>query len=169
MEADMEKTRDPSAGFLVLELTDRVTPGSGRLEADALRSVLAVAYAQGQSRVALDLSPVTAMDAEALGELAGAFTRLRRAGGDLVLLDPPPRVRRLLEVTRLNTVLPVCSRETQAEVVEVPLPATAPSSVSFLSRVCQGRDRGFAESVTEALSAATESIRLGARVSPVVR
>lgn len=165
----MEKTRDPSAGFVVLELTDRVKPGSGRLEAEALRNALAVACAHGQSRVALDLSPVVLMDAEALGELAGAFTRLRRAGGELVLLDPQARVRRLLEVTRLNSVLPVWSREEQAEAVRVQQPASASASAWFLSRVCQGRDLGFADSVTEVLSAATESIRFGARVSPVVR
>lgn len=165
----MEKTRDPSAGFVVLELTGRVTPGSGRLEADTLRSVLTGACAHGQSRVALDLSPVTAMDAEALGELAGAFTRLRRAGGELVLIDPQARVRRLLEVTRLDTVLPVWSRERQAEPKKAAQPISPSASVWFLPRVCQGRELGFAESVTEALSAATESIRFGARVSPVVR
>ena len=66
-------------------------------------------------------------------------------------------------------MLPVSSREEQAEAVKVEQPAPAPSSAWFLSRVCQGRDRGFAESVTGVLSAATESIRFGARVSPVVR
>jgi hypothetical protein len=109
------------------------------------------------------------MDAEALGELAAAFTRLRRAGGELLLLDPQARVRRLLEVTRLNTVLPVWSREAQAAAAKVAQPVSASASAWFLSRVCQGRDLRFAESVTDALSAATEGIRFGARVSPVVR
>jgi len=102
-----------------------------------------------------------------LGELAAAFSRLRRAGGGFVLVDPQKRVKRLLAVTRLDTVLPIWSRESEPE---VDLAAEkSPTAGWFLARVRQGCDLRIAESVSDVFSAATESFRFGARVSPVVR
>ena len=160
----MERTRDPVAGFALVDLSSRVDAPGGRLNAEPLRDAIATASAQGHSRLALDLAPVRIMDAEALGELAAAFTRLRRTGGDLVLVDPQDRVKRLLAVTRLDTVLPIWSA--QDDVVDDALQSVdTPSAAGwFLSRVCQGRDLLIGEGVTRALSAAAVSLPFGARV-----
>ena len=167
----MERTRDPVAGFVLVELADRVDARSGRLEAGPLRDAITAATAStpGRSPVALDLSAVHVMDAEVLGELAAAFSRLRRAGSDLVLVDPQKRVKRLLAVTRLDTVLPIWSRESEPEAVADLETEKSPAAGWFLTRVRQGCDLRIAESVSDAFSAATERFQFGARVSPVVR
>ena len=166
----MERTRDPVAGFVLVELVDRVESGSGRLEAAPLRNAITAASAHGRSRLALDLSTVKVMDAEALGELAAASCRLRRAGGGLVLVNPQHRIRRMLAVTRLDTVLPIWSRKTGSTAVDDQQNVKTASSPGWLmSRVCQGRDLLIGEGVSSVLSAAAASLPFGARVSPVVR
>jgi anti-sigma B factor antagonist len=106
-EVEMERTRDPAAGAALVRLAGYVNERSGRLEASALRSAIAAAVADGHVHVVLDLRPVGVMDAEALGELAANYKRLQSSGGSLALFEPQERVRRLLSVTRLDTVLPV--------------------------------------------------------------
>ena len=165
----MERNRDPVAGFVLVTLAGTIQPASGRLEAAALREAIAEASAHGHPHVALDMSPVRIIDAETLGELLAAFTRQRRAGGDLVLLDPQERVRRLLAVTRLDTVLPLWSREVEADVVADRAEERPSAPGWFLARVRQGRDLRIAESVTDVLSAAAGGFRFGGRVAPVVR
>lgn len=164
----MERTRDPVAGFTVVDLSNRVDASGGRLDAEPLRDAIALASAQGHPRLALDLTPVRIMDAEALGELVGAFSRLRRTGGDLVLVDPQDRVKRLLAVTRLDTVLPIWSRTSEPDAV-ADAAQQKPSTGWFRSRVSQGCDLLMGEGVTGVLSAATESLQFAARASRVVR
>jgi anti-sigma B factor antagonist len=63
--------------------------------------------AEGKTLVVLDLADVEQMDAMGLGEIVGAYQRARARGADLTLLSPPPRVGRLLSVTKLRTVIDV--------------------------------------------------------------
>jgi len=80
----------------------------GRLDArgaGAARDTLHAALAAGSGRLVLDLSGVELLDATGLGVLAGAHRRAGLAGRELVLRGTPPRVARLLLVTRLDRVL----------------------------------------------------------------
>lgn len=62
--------------------------------------------------VVIDLAGLQFLDATGLGVLVGAHRRAARAGGHVVLRNPPERVRRLLFVTRLDRVLPLENRTT---------------------------------------------------------
>lgn len=55
--------------------------------------------------VIADLGGVTFLDSTALGVLTGLAKRLRTHGGELVVVTPDPRLRRLLEITGLSGVL----------------------------------------------------------------
>jgi anti-anti-sigma factor len=57
---------------------------------------------------------LAAIDARGLGELVFLGTTLQHHGGWLKLIAPTPRVRRLLSVTRLNKVIPICNCEQEA-------------------------------------------------------
>lgn len=57
--------------------------------------------------VVVDLGGVGFLDATGLGVLVGAHRRAIRAGVALELRDPPPQIRRMLAVTRLDRVLRV--------------------------------------------------------------
>lgn len=100
-----------------------------RLEAAGLRLMVAALIEQGRLNVAINLSNVKLVDAEVLGALIHAFTRLRGLGGSLALIAPPERVRRLLSVTRLDTIVPLFASECEA-VARFSADTSAPSGRS---------------------------------------
>jgi anti-anti-sigma factor len=69
-----------------------------------LRNALGAA-AGGRTHVMLDVANVTFMDAAALGVIAATAGRIRRAGGKLTILRPPPNVELVLRLTDLDKVL----------------------------------------------------------------
>ena len=94
-------------GVAIVSLSGRLTISPGESEIAPLRNAIGELLAAGQVHVALELSRVTHMDARGLAELVEALTAVRRAGGELTLMAPSPRVKQLLGVTRLDTVFPV--------------------------------------------------------------
>src|SRR5690349_14645512 len=92
---------------------ESVEPGqvinlAGRLDVHAAadaRIALADAVEAGSGDLVIDLAALDAVDATGLGVLVGAHRQAGRAGRTLVLRDVPPRVGRLLFLTRLDRVL----------------------------------------------------------------
>ncbi|MEU0518775.1 STAS domain-containing protein [Streptosporangium sp. NPDC006007] len=69
----------------------------------------------GRGDLIVDLSGLEMIDATGLGVLVGTHRRALNAGRRLILRAVPPRVMRVLAVTRLNRVL----------IVELPMAAVA--------------------------------------------
>jgi anti-anti-sigma factor len=94
-------------------LATTVQPGAvvaldGRLDvsgAAAAREALHAAVDAGQGRLVVDLTGVELLDATGLGVLVGTHRRARLAGRHLVLLDPAPRVARILALTRVDRII----------------------------------------------------------------
>jgi anti-anti-sigma factor len=90
--------------------------------------------AAGSVRMAFNLSGLTSLDARGLGEFVHIHNKLRRAGGHLVLIAANRFVRRMLSVTRLDQVIPLCEAEADlpppppAGIRYVPSPARAEPS-----------------------------------------
>jgi len=76
----------------------------------AVRRLLMAAVSGGKVHLAVDMSGVTFIDAGGIGVLVAAANRARQAGGGLSLLAPSPQVRRLLDVFRLDAILPMAER-----------------------------------------------------------
>tara|TARA_B100000029_G_scaffold53146_1_gene48240 strand:- start:49 stop:453 length:405 start_codon:yes stop_codon:yes gene_type:complete len=72
-----------------------------------LRTLVQEFVAAGQIEVTLDLSRVPSADSTAVGAIASCHITLQKQGGRLILLNPTPRVTRLLEVSRLVSVVEV--------------------------------------------------------------
>lgn len=70
--------------------------------------------ADGYYHLVVNLSGTEYLDSTALGLLVGTLKRVREQGGDLRLVAPSPRVRRLLEITRLNNVFSIDATEQEA-------------------------------------------------------
>jgi anti-anti-sigma factor len=90
----------------------------GRLDvrgAAAAREALHGAVSDGSGELVVDLSGVELLDATGLGVLVGTHRRARAAGRRLVLRDAPPRVARLLALTRIDRIIAL-DRELQARV-----------------------------------------------------
>jgi anti-sigma B factor antagonist len=65
--------------------------------------------------VAIDLSQVSFVDSTGLRVILGADSRLRDAGGRLLIVQGPSQVRRLFEVTGLTNHLDILRDEAELE------------------------------------------------------
>lgn len=100
-------------------------------ERTLLRTPVAALVSQGRVNVLVDLARVTDIDAHGLGELAWGVTTLRRSGGQMALVAPGLWVRRLLALTRLDTMLAIYDSERDAIATTFAGSMTPAASVSF--------------------------------------
>lgn len=115
-------------------VVDVLAPGErarvrGRLDvhsvADA-RTVLHALVDGGSGPVRLDVSEVSVADATGLGLVVSVHRRALRAGRQLVLVDVPPALDRLLRVSRLHRVLTTADSDDGEPSALVPAAAAAP-------------------------------------------
>lgn len=62
---------------------------------------------EGPTRLVIDLADVVYVDSAALGEFVAARRRLVEGGGRLVIARPRGKVRDLLDLTRLDRLIPM--------------------------------------------------------------
>jgi anti-anti-sigma factor len=79
-----------------------------------LRGVVAKLVSEGRVNVLVHLEGVTDIDAQGLGELAWGLTMLRRSDCRMALSAPSLWVRRLLTLTKLDTILAIYDSECDA-------------------------------------------------------
>ena len=80
----------------------------------AIRAALLDRIATGPARLVLDLSSVEFADSSGLSALLACVTAARRRGGGVAMVSPMPRVRALIELTRLDDVVAVVGDEQSA-------------------------------------------------------
>lgn len=73
--------------------------------APALRQAVMAAVSAGGTRLILDLTGVGFIDSFGIGAVVGSLKRVRQRGGELALVCPEPRVRRVFELCDLDRVL----------------------------------------------------------------
>lgn len=95
---------------VILDIAGRITEECVNQLRDAVRPVVA----RGCVHVVFNLSGVPYVDSAALGEIVRAYTTTTRRGGTLKLLHVGSRVRQLLTITRLSTVLEIFDDERDA-------------------------------------------------------
>ena len=98
VEIEITNTRE----LAILRCQGRLVLGDG---AATLREAARRALSAGQA-VALDLGRVTQLDAHGTGVLAELFEIARREGRAFMVARVSGRVRRVLRLTRLDTVIP---------------------------------------------------------------
>jgi anti-sigma B factor antagonist len=95
----------------ILDIRGRIVLGDEiHLLRDAVRNLIA----DGKKKVILNLADVDYIDSSGVGELVGAFTTVRNAGGELKLLNLSQKVHDVLHVTKLYTVFDIRQDEFQA-------------------------------------------------------
>src|SRR5205823_12764059 len=89
------------AHVTILDIHGRVVLGDeiGELR-DAVRNLIA----EGKKKIILNLVGVDYIDSSGVGELVSSFTTVRKAGGELKLLNLTQKVHDVLHVTKLYTV-----------------------------------------------------------------
>jgi anti-sigma B factor antagonist len=102
----VERSLDPHTRLLapIGELDAATNP--------AFRDAVQAAAAHTGDRLVVDLSDVSFMSAGAIGVIARARTRIEGGDGQLLVICPSPRLRRLFEIAGLDGVLDIhASRE----------------------------------------------------------
>jgi anti-sigma B factor antagonist len=97
--------------IIVLNLKGRITVGP---EATALREKVAALTAGGSRNLVLNLEQVDFIDSTGLGALVIAASTLRKAGGNVKLLNLNRRNIELLIMTKLATVFEIFNDEQDA-------------------------------------------------------
>jgi anti-sigma B factor antagonist len=87
---------------LILALEGELLGGE---QSQLLQDRIYEAIRLGRPQVVLDLSRVKWMNSSGLGVLMGCMTSLRSGGGDLKLVGVSDRVKRPIQITRLDSVL----------------------------------------------------------------
>lgn len=107
----------------VVHLGEEITCDNHRKFADTIDGILD----EGTMDVVLDLSNVNYITSRGLGTIVGAYTVLKRRGGNLVLAGANDEVLRSLAITRLDKVLTlVPSRAAALKSLRTPEPAPSP-------------------------------------------
>ena len=98
-------------GVMILEPKGKITIGVGDV---ALREAVLEQLQQGHKHILIDMSGVGTMDSSGIGELVAAYTSVNNRGGKLKLLNLPPKISDILQITQLITVFEVHDDEDEA-------------------------------------------------------
>jgi anti-sigma B factor antagonist len=104
----MKATYRDAGAVTVVDIGGRITLGEGSA---LLRTTIKDLLAEGRSKIVLNLGDVNYIDSSGIGELVTGFTTVKKAGGDLKLLNLTKKVHDLLQLTKLFTVFEVFSDE----------------------------------------------------------
>lgn len=102
MKLNFSQKKDSNAHFIFMEgdlLGDEVGPRIVELVSDSLLD--------GAKTVVIDLEKVRYISSSGLGLLITLLTKMRNAGGELVLIAPSEHVKKLLLITKLNGIFKV--------------------------------------------------------------
>lgn len=69
----------------------------------------------GAKTLAINLTKVDYLDSTALGVLIGGLKRMREKDGNMVLICPSPRIRRVFEITGLDKIFDIYNTEEEAQ------------------------------------------------------
>ena len=93
-------------GILLIQLHGEIMGGE---ESVNFQNYIFQAIEEENTKIIVDMANVKWMNSSGLGMLMGALTTLRSSGGEMYLINVSDRVRRPVEVTRLDSVLKMFS------------------------------------------------------------
>ena len=98
-------------GVTILDVKGKVTIGRGDI---VLREAVQEALEAGSRRLLVNMAGVTMMDSSGMGELVSSYTTVTNRGGQLKLVNLPPKVSDILQTTQLIAVFDVYDDEDEA-------------------------------------------------------
>ncbi len=104
------KTRDVG-NVVVVEIDGKITIGEGDV---ALRNTIKELLEQGKKKIVVDMHKVSYMDSSGVGELASAYTTVKKQGGELKLAKLNTKVHDLLQLTTLISIFEVFDSTAEA-------------------------------------------------------
>jgi anti-sigma B factor antagonist len=98
-------------GITILDIGGRIVLGE---EGASVRDVIRDLLNNGHKQILFNLGDVDYIDTIGLGSLVGAFTTVRKQGGDLKFLNLPEKFARVMQITQLYTVFDIINDEAAA-------------------------------------------------------
>ena len=98
-------------GVTILDLKGKITIGVGDV---ALREAIHETLDTGSNDILINLGGVSTIDSSGVGELVSSYTTVTNRGGKLKLVNLPPKVADILQITQLITVFDVYDSEDEA-------------------------------------------------------
>jgi anti-anti-sigma factor len=98
----------------------------------ALQDRIHELWGVGHREFVLNLTDVRYIDSFGLGQLIEIWTAIRNKGGQVVYLRPTDHVRKLLQITKLDSIFHLSGEETEAVSIAGANRTTGVDSLSFL-------------------------------------
>jgi anti-sigma B factor antagonist len=98
-------------GIMILEIGGRIEIGE---ESASVRAAIRNLLNKGYKQILFNLGHVDCIDNIGLGPLVGAFTTVRKQGGELKLLNLPEKFADVKQITKLYTVFDIINDEAVA-------------------------------------------------------
>jgi anti-sigma B factor antagonist len=98
-------------GVAIVDIRGRIQLGEATA---ALRDLVSCLLSKGHKKILFNLAEVNYIDSSGLGHLVGAFTSVRKQGGELKLLNLTKNVHNAMQTTRLYTVFDIMDNEAVA-------------------------------------------------------
>ena len=133
----LEITQREREGIVILDLNGRITAGA---EATVFRERVDSTLSSGKPNVILNMAEVDYVDSTGLGALVMLATRLRKAEGNMKLLNVNRRNIELLVMTKLSTIFEIFDDEQEA--INSFFPNRKIRKFDILSFVQQIKDEG---------------------------
>ena len=95
----------------VVDISGRIVLGE---ECAVLRQSVRDLLSQGHNKILLNLGDVSHIDSCGLGVLIGVSSTVRKAHGEVKLVNLPEKLQDVMQVTRLYTVFDIMSDEAAA-------------------------------------------------------
>ena len=107
----MTITERKSGDVTILDVEGKILLGEGDVQ---LKRKIDELIERNETKLLLNLANVPYMDSGGLGEIVRSYTTVKRAGGDLKLLNATKRISDLSTITKLITVFEVHDDEAAA-------------------------------------------------------
>ena len=108
---DPTATTRYAGAVAIIDVAGRIGMSEGL---GVMRDAIRREVAAGHKNILLNLAGVTYIDSSGLGEMASAYIKVSGMGGKLKLVNTRAKVRGLLEITRLYTLLVTYASEADA-------------------------------------------------------
>ena len=107
----MTITERKSGDVTILDVEGKILLGEGDVQ---LNRKIGELIERKETKLLLNLANVPYMDSGGLGEIVRSYTTVKRAGGELKLLNATKRISDLLTITKLITVFDLFEDEAAA-------------------------------------------------------
>lgn len=107
----MTITERKSGDVTIMDVEGKILLGEGDVQ---LKRKIDELIERKETKLLLNLANVPYMDSGGLGEIVRSYTTVKRAGGELKLLNATKRISDLLTITKLITVFEIYETEGEA-------------------------------------------------------